>query len=245
MTPGSRRNLLNFIGSVAALLAASCAAQVPDGLADQSNLVYGTRVHKMPIRRNAAPSPGPSGAHLTYYGGHVIPNVKVYEVLYGAGTYSTDISGTNLSNFYTQAVNSTFMDWLSEYNTPVSGGTGQTIGRGTFGGKLTITPSAANNGATITDLQIQTELSAQIAAGHLAAPDANTIYMLHFPHGKTISQGTSNSCQAGGFCAYHGTLTRNGASVFYGVLPDMSAGGLRHRLRQRHGLRQPDLGRLA
>jgi hypothetical protein len=50
--------------------------------------------------------------------------------------------------------------------------------------------------------------------------------MIFFPPGKTISQGGSNSCQAGGFCAYHGTTssTLNAKHVLYGVMPDMQAG---------------------
>jgi len=40
-----------------------------------------------------------------------------------------------------------------------------------------IAPAAGNNGSTITDAQIQSEIKAQISAGHLAAPDANTIFI--------------------------------------------------------------------
>jgi hypothetical protein len=59
-----------------------------------------------------------------------------------------------------------------------------------------------------------------------ALGNPNTLYMIYFPPGKTISQGGSNSCQAGGFCAYHGTTssTLNTKHVLYGVLPDMQAG---------------------
>ena len=39
-----------------------------------------------------------------------------------------------------------------------------------------------------------------------------------------LGQGGSNSCVAGGFCAYHGTFKRNGQNVFYGVMPHMSSG---------------------
>ena len=102
---------------------------------------------------------------------------------------------------------------LTQYNTTISGGTNQTIGNGTFDGLFQIVPSAGNNGSTITDTQIQSELLAQITAGHLPAPildaagNVNTLYMIFFPPGKTITQGGSNSCQAGGFCAYHGTTS--------------------------------------
>ena len=121
---------------------------------------------------------------------------------------------------------------LNQYNTPVSGGTDQTFGNGTFGGLFQIVPSAGNNGSTITDAQIQSELLAQITAGHLPAPvldaagNPNTLYMIFFPPGKTITQGGSNSCRPGGFCAYHGTTSTllNGKNVLYGVMPDMQSG---------------------
>jgi hypothetical protein len=50
--------------------------------------------------------------------------------------------------------------------------------------------------------------------------------MIYFPPGKTITQGGSSSCVAGGFCAYHGTTssTLNSKHVLYGVLPDMQPG---------------------
>ena len=121
---------------------------------------------------------------------------------------------------------------LTQYNTTITGGTNQTIGNGTFDGLFQIVPSAGNNGSTISDTQIQSELLAQITAGHLPAPildaagNVNTLYMIFFPPGKTITQGGSNSCQAGGFCAYHGTTSTllNGKNVLYGVMPDMQSG---------------------
>jgi hypothetical protein len=124
------------------------------------------------------------------------------------------------------------MDLLSQYNTPISGGTGQTIGHGTFDGQFMIVPSAANNGSTIDDTQIQSELLAQINAGHLPAPildaagNVNTIYMIYFPPGKTILLNGRTSCVGGGFCAYHYTTsnTFNLKHILYGVHPDMQSG---------------------
>jgi hypothetical protein len=179
----------------------------------------------------------PAGAHLSYFGGPIISNVQVIQVLYGSGSYNSQIAGTTsptMGNFYGDitGANSGLMTLLQQYNTNISGGTGQVFGNGTFGGLFQIVPAAGNNGSTITDAQIQSELLAQITAGHLPAPliDAtghpNTLYMIFFPPGKTINQGGSNSCQAGGFCAYHGTTSSlfSGHNVLYGVMPDMQAG---------------------
>jgi hypothetical protein len=199
--------------------------------------------HGVPWRDpNAAPVNGavvgfaaPAGAHLTYFGGPIISNVQVIQVLYGSGSYNPQIAGTTsptMGQFYSDITSSGLITLLQQYNTPVSGGTGQTFGNGTFGGLFQIVPAAGNNGSTITDAQIQSEILAQITAGHLPSPvldaqgNPNTLYMVFFPPGKTISQGGSNSCQAGGFCAYHGTTSSlfGGKHVLYGVMPDMQAG---------------------
>src|SRR5438270_8641342 len=177
----------------------------------------------------------PAGAHLTYHNGPIISNVQVVQVLYGSGSYNAQIAGTTsptMGNFFADITSTGLISLMQQYNTNISGGTNQIFGNGTFGGLFQIVPSAGNNGSTITDTQIQSELLAQINAGHLPAPshdalcNPNTLYKIYFPPGKTISQGGSNSCQAGGFCAYHGTTssTLNTKHVLYGVLPDMQAG---------------------
>jgi len=200
------------------------------------------KFHGVPWRDpNASVGPigfaAPAGAHLSYFGGPIISNVQVIQVLYGSGSYNSQIAGTTsptMGNFFGDIVgsNSGLISLLTQYNTNISGGTGQVFGFGTFGGLFQIVPAAGNNGSTITDAQIQSELLAQINGGHLPGPtndalgNPNTLYMIYFPPGKTISQGGSNSCQAGGFCAYHGTTssTLNSKHVLYGVLPDMQAG---------------------
>jgi len=177
----------------------------------------------------------PAGAHLSYFGGPIISNVQVVQVLYGSGSYNTQVAGSSsptMGNFFTDITSTGLISLLQQYNTNISGGTCQVFGNGTFGGLFQIVPSSANNGSTIDDSQIQSELLAQINAGHLPAPvldaqgNPNTLYMIYFPPGKTITQGGSSSCVAGGFCAYHGTTssTLNSKHVLYGVLPDMQAG---------------------
>ena len=179
----------------------------------------------------------PAGAHLSYFGGPIITNVQVVQVLYGSGSYNAQVAGTTsptMGNFFADFTGSGsgLVSLLTQYNTNISGGTNQVFGFGSFGGLFQIVPSAANNGSTISDTQIQSELLAQITAGHLPGPtndaagNPNTLYMIYFPPGKTITQGGSSSCVGGGFCAYHGTTsnTLNSKHVLYGVLPDMQAG---------------------
>lgn len=225
------------------LAALPTAAQVlqPNSDAQQVQPQASHPRHIVPFRDPATAGPvifaAPAGAHLSYFGGPVISNVQVVQVLYGSGSYNAQVAGTSsptMGNFFGDitGTNSGYVNLLTQYNTPASGGTNQTIGNGTFAGLFQIVPSAGNNGSTIDDSNIQAELLAQISAGHLPAPtldsqgNVNTIYMIYFPPGKTITQGGSSSCVAGGFCAYHGTTsnTFNSSHLLYGVLPDMQAG---------------------
>jgi hypothetical protein len=216
-------------------------SQTPGNSAQaQPAMTFHALQHGVPWRDPNGPAAAigfaaPAGAHLTYHNGPIISNVQVIQVLYGSGSYNAQIAGTTsptMGNFFADITSTGLITLMQQYNTNISGGTGQVFGNGTFGGLFQIVPSAGNNGSTITDTQIQSELLAQINAGHLPAPvldslgNPNTLYMIYFPPGKTISQGGSNSCQAGGFCAYHGTTssTLGGHNVLYGVLPDMQAG---------------------
>jgi hypothetical protein len=225
---------------VALTLFAGCApATVEDEPAVSGSRQAGPRAHGQPWRdpHQIHVAAAPAGAHLTYFGGRVVSNIRVVQVLWGTGSYLPQVSSTSspsMATFYQGVTNSAYVDWLNEYNTNTQSGTrtNQIIGRGGFVAQVTITPSAANDGSTIADSSIQAELAAQIQAGHLPAPtqDAggnnNTYYAIFFPHGKTITQGTSSSCVGGGFCAYHGTIASVSGfgEVYYGVHPDMQAG---------------------
>jgi uncharacterized membrane protein len=179
-------------------------------------------------RASTGPTSAAGTSHLTYYGGRVVSNTQVVQVLWGTGSYIPNVSSTtspSIASFFQGVLNSAYIDWLgSEYNTST-----QSIGRGGFVGLYNITPSTT--ATTIDDSVIRSELAAQIAAGKLPAPttDAkgnnNTYYAVFFPKGKSISMGSGRSCVSGGFCAYHGTISNAGGhEVYYGVHPDMQAG---------------------
>jgi hypothetical protein len=147
-------------------------------------------------------------ANVTYRGGPVIAKTTVVPVFWGSGVQFTDKLGT----FYQTVLNSAYYDWLKEYDTPTTH-----IGRGGVG--TSYADTAAPAGTTITDAQIQTELGKLIDAGKVAAPDANSLYMVHFAPGVTIDDGTgAKSCNQ--FCAYHGSFKHGTKSVYYGVIPD-------------------------
>jgi hypothetical protein len=164
---------------------------------------------------------------LQYYGGHVLSNVEVVAVFWTSAVNAQIQS--DIGTFYTTITKSPWIDWLTEYDTiGLNGyadnkpGTNQHIGRGTFLKSVVITP--ANMSTTLTDMDIQTELVAQIQANKLPQPsmDASggtkTLYMIDFPPGITITLLNIQSCSS--FGAYHFTATMNGKSIPYGVHPD-------------------------
>jgi MYXO-CTERM domain-containing protein len=174
-----------------------------------SGAVRFMRMHPKREAAFVAPAvPAAIQAHLTYYGGPVISHVKVVQVNWNANVRFQ----SELAAFYTAVVNSRHMDWLSEYNTP-----SQTIGRGSF--LTSVVDPAPPTGTTVSDAKIQQEVQRLIMDGTVPAPDADTLYMVHFPPGVRITQGGSSSCQA--FCAYHGSFHSGAQRVYYGVIPDM------------------------
>jgi hypothetical protein len=191
-------------------------------------------------KNEGAPTPGPAGAQLAYYGGRVVSNMQVVGVIWGKGTYLPQVTSTtapNMASFYQQILNSAYVDWMDgDYNTATHSFNGtktnQHIGHGSFLKMVQITPSSSATGTTVDDSAIQAELAAQITAGHLPAPtkdsagNNNTYYALFFPNGMGITMQGTPSCQAGGFCAYHGTIAKVGSygEIYYGVHPDMEAG---------------------
>jgi hypothetical protein len=203
----NRKTLLAVLASVLLPVAASAA---PHGIL----WVQG----KNPTRPQ-------SSANMQYFGGPVISHVKVYAVFWGDAVASRtkDLVGPLYSNI----LDSTYMDWLDEYQTGIQAvdgrrGTGQHIGRGSFGGSFTIHP--ANASSNLSDQDVQKELDAQIAAGHLPQNDANTLYMTYFPSGYSISIDGQGSCSA--FCAYHEGFNSpiSGKPVYYGVMPSCGWG---------------------
>jgi uncharacterized protein (TIGR03382 family) len=186
----------------------------------------------------AASDASAASAHPAYYGGHVVSNPSVVAVSWGPSVDANVVNG--MPGFYASILQSPYLDWVSEYSTvALTGvtdglpGTNQRIGRGTFFGSYTITPSLS--GTYLSNTQILDELQAQIAAGNLPAPlkdasgNANTVYMVNFPPGVTItSYGGGVSCTrvpGYGFCGATDTLTVGGNSVGVGLIPDQSPDG--------------------
>ncbi|KAJ3318904.1 hypothetical protein HDV06_006956 [Boothiomyces sp. JEL0866] len=148
-------------------------------------------------------------AHLNYYGGPVISNVRVYTIFWG-GKAKVQFS-SQINQFYAGFTNSPMFDMLSQYSI-----TGHTIGRGSFIGSFDYTGAATG---TLTDAAIQSTVKNLITAGKIPAPDANTYYAIHFAPGIIIKQsGGDTSCVQ--YCAYHSTIQNGAGYIYYGIIPD-------------------------
>jgi MYXO-CTERM domain-containing protein len=164
--------------------------------------------------------------NITYHSGAVIANVHAIPVFWTANVSPTIQAWAE--GYLAALTDSSHMDLLAEYSTTgLAGGSNQTIGHGTAGPGVVITPSLRGTTVNDANAQIATELESQIAAGHLPAPvrdaqgNPNTIYIVFFPPGTTISDGTGSSCSS--FCAYHGAGGQN-SDIIYAVIPDMGTG---------------------
>ena len=151
---------------------------------------------------------------LLYFGGAVIPNVQVYTVFYGNVTYKDEIN-----RFYNDVVNSSFIDWLSEYNTP-----SESIGRGSFIGSYTYTYANKIKSSIDDTADITTFLFDLIQSGTIH-PNKNTLYTIHLAPKVSVTKQKSKSCVD--FCAYHATLDiskiyKNFPYLYYTVVPDLS-----------------------
>jgi hypothetical protein len=151
----------------------------------------------------------------------VISNVQIVPVFWSYQGKTVDSNVTSWAPPYMATlVDSAYMDLLSEYST-----SSQTVTRGTATQPYTITPTTATS-ATVSDKSITTELAAQVKAGHLPAVqnDAtgkpNTLYVIFFPTGVTITQGSGKSCTD--FCGYHSSGKSGSSQYLYAVIPDLS-----------------------
>src|SRR5579871_3030458 len=72
----------------------------------QTPQVLSPRHHTVPFRSPGTAVVGfaaPAGAHLSYFGGPVISNVHVVQVLYGSGSFDAQVAGTTsptMGQFY-------------------------------------------------------------------------------------------------------------------------------------------------
>ncbi|KAI8914246.1 hypothetical protein EDD86DRAFT_273340 [Gorgonomyces haynaldii] len=152
-----------------------------------------------------------SNIRLVYNGGPVISHVEVKPLFFG-----TNVAFQNdIIQFYSTIVDSPYMDWLVEYNTPT-----QRIGRGTYGGALVVAIGTKTAFDDVNDVQSILKI---LADNKQIVPSANTYFPIHFGPGAVITSGGAKSCET--YCGYHGAIPYKDTFIYYGVLPDMTVGG--------------------
>ena len=167
-----------------------------------------------------------------YHGGNVMQQVHVVPVLYGA--VDPDVVVT-IPGFYGAVLQSTYMDWLSEYDTTTSSAdfaqfcsgvsaTGQTIGPGSLGATVTMVPPAAST-TTLADNDLVKELACMVGgncAGEPALPSqaADTLFVVYLPASVKETLGDApyiySSCTD--FLGYHAAFNFKGKSYGYAVI---------------------------
>lgn len=176
--------------------------------------LYGTGESGRPTAEALAAGPAVA-PKLTYRGGPLLANVKVFTIFWGAAWKGSQAAlVTKVNAFFDYILTSPLIDQLSEYNVP-----SYAIGHGSHVGSAIVTTSAPTH--SVTDAKLQAFLKQQIASNNaLPKPDANTLYFIYTPPGVRVVQGGSASCTT--FCGYHNDI---GGTIFYAIMPFPGCGG--------------------
>ena len=224
------RVIVACAASYLSVVAAGCSENGVEPSETEDPIVSDTGTIPVDLKSSSErlPTPAATTRTMQYFGGPVIGNPKVYVVWWGSAASINAVltaARGGIADFYAGVTNSSYLDWLNEYDTNIttqSGshagmpGTGQHIGRGNLAGIRTLSPVPAGN---VTDSQIQATLDQALTAGTLPQPDANTIYAIYFPRSVTITLDGSRSCSA--FGGYHeSTVETTRHNAYYIVVPD-------------------------
>ncbi len=147
---------------------------------------------------------------VTYHGGPVLQNAQIEPVYYGTAWNSNatlEQQVQQVNGFLNYFGTSPSVSILSQYG----------VGAATYLGDDVVNQNPAG-GATMSDSQIRTALNAEITAGHVPAPNANSLYVFFTAPGVTVTaNGQSSGVE---FAGYHDTFqASNGATVYYAVVP--------------------------
>jgi hypothetical protein len=155
------------------------------------------------------PAPHAPAPQVVQGPGQVLANPNFIPVFFAGDDASTESA---LEEFISKLGASAYWSTVtSEYG----------VGAATSGTPVILTETAA---VTVDGSTIPAWIQSEIDSGALPMPDANTVYVLHYPAGTTItmtSQGqTVSSCAQNGFGGYHDTAPlTSGGQVAYAVIP--------------------------
>jgi hypothetical protein len=167
------------------------------------------------VRLTEAPAAA-AKPHLTYRGGHLLTEVKVFTTFWGRAWEEAPQSEvlTSINDFFGDILGSELIDELSEYSVP-----GQSIGHGQVIGSATV--PGARFRSSVSDNAVRHRLQHLIATDpRFPAPSPDTLYFVYLPPGVVLVQGGDRSCQA--FCGYHEHI---GNQIYYAAMPWPGCGG--------------------
>ena len=146
---------------------------------------------------------------VAYNGGPLLQNVEVVTLFWGPDWKSNALPDYFNGFFKALFTDGRFMANLAQYSAG-----GYTIGNGTLASTGTDDQAPPS---PVHDAEIQAEIQAQIAAGHLPAPDANTVYFVFTPPQiDVIDPSGHDSFHT--FTGYHYFVTGSGGFP-YAVIP--------------------------
>jgi serine protease len=152
---------------------------------------------------------------LTYHGGALVQNPDVFLLFWGS-QWSNDAAHIAAKNsliaMYQAIGTSDFACAWREY-----GVSAEPLGNGTYSGSYVIGAAPPN---PLDDSMIQSQIVAEVAAGHAPPRTDDRIYVVVPPSGVPVSAGGETGCGGSNFtfCGYHDSFERAGA-FRYAVLP--------------------------
>lgn len=150
---------------------------------------------------------------LAYYGGPMLQAPVLHAVFWG--TQIAPETQSAITSWFGDLAQSTIVPMLGEYDTASPA---QFITQMHFAGATMDADAPVQT--TISDQDVQVELTRMLDAGTVPQNDGNQLYIMYMPPGAKITTQFGNSCEA--FCGYHGSFYRNGTNAFYAVIPDMT-----------------------
>ena len=146
---------------------------------------------------------------VTYFGGPVLSNIQVFTIYWGSAF--TKQQADKVETYYKQVVNSSYLDWLVEYNTP-----SQRIGRGSFIGSYFAKDAPTGN---IKQDQVEAFLLSLRSNGLIPKTTPDTYYAIHADKSASFTTTDGSSCSE--FLAAHYSFKDNqGKYVYWAVMPD-------------------------
>jgi len=181
-------------------------------------LVMAVSLGALPRSVMARSSRIPPPIRLTYRGGPLVRNARVVLLFWGPGWSGTQLPGYFSDFFRALFADGRYMGHLAQYSVK-----NYVIGNGTFAGAAI---DSSQPPSKLSDVQIRTEIRAQVAAGHLPKPDANTIYYVFTPPNVVVYDRYGYN-SARDFYSYHDYAPGNDGFPYVSMPYDDSLGDAR------------------